>query len=204
MAFIENPRKAPRAPVRCEGRIALRAGGFFPSPTSDYGPRGCQIVSPQEVPAGMRVFVELKNDRIHGPVQLSGRVAWIAKAPPWRMGVAFDEGCFNAADIFFARIAAAYPEVDTLGQAPERIPDDAPLAPTPPPEFEPLLSEDEALLLSVLGAGLSAHELRKRLGDAFERVRHALFALLGRRYVAIGPPAPEAAAAWVRLFPPRS
>jgi len=204
MAFIENPRRAPRAPVRCEGRVALRAGGYFPSPTSDYGPRGCQVESPQAVPAGMRVFVELKNERVPGPVELSGRVAWIAKAPPWRMGVAFDEGSFGAADVFFALITAAYPGIDTTGQSPDRIPEDAPLAPVPPPEFSPALSEDEVLVLAALGPGLLAYQLRARLGDTFERARHAIFALLGRHYLAIGPPAPEAAAAWLRLLPPRS
>ncbi len=204
MAFIENPRRAPRAPVRCEGRVALRAGGYFPSPTSDYGPRGCQVVSPQAVPAGMRVFVELTNERAGGPVELSGRVAWIAKEPPWRMGVAFDEGSFRAADGFFARITAAYPGIDTSGQSPDRIPEDAPLAPAPPPDVDPLLSPDEALVLAALGPGLRADELRARLGATFERARHGIFALLGRRYLSIGPPAPDAAAGWARLLPPGS
>ena len=204
MAFIENPRRTPRAPVRCEGRVALRAGGFFPSPTGDYGPRGCQVIAPHAVPAGMRVFVELTNERIRGPVELSGRVAWIAKEPPWRMGVAFDEGSFSAADVFFARITAAYPGIDTYGQSPDRIPEDAPLAPAPPPDFEPVLSEDEVLVLATLGPGLRADELRARLGTAFDRARHAMFALLGRRYLEIGPPSPEAAAGWRRWLPPGS
>jgi hypothetical protein len=200
MAFIENPRRAPRAPVRCEGRIALREGGYFPSPTSDYGPRGCQVVSPQAVPAGQRVFVELRNERIEGPVQLSGRVAWIAKEPPWRMGVAFDLGSHPFADRFFERLAAAYPGIDTYGQAPERIPEDAALAPLPPPGFDPLLTDEEALVLETIGAGTSAAALRGKLGDGFEAARRGLFSLLGRRYVTVGPPAPDAAAAWRPLL----
>jgi hypothetical protein len=201
MSFIENPRRAPRVPVRCEGRIALRPGGYFPSPTSDYGPRGCQVIAPQELPPGMRVFVELKNERIDGPVELAGRIAWMAKSPPWRMGVAFDEGSLRAADRFFARIAAAYPGIDTYGQAPERIPADASLAPAKPPEVGPLLTADEALVLRTLGPGLPAAALRDRLGPAFDRSVHALFSLLGRRYVAIGDADPGAAAAWERLLP---
>jgi hypothetical protein len=202
MAFIENPRRAPRAAVRCEGRIALREGGYFPSRTSDYGPRGCQITSPQSVPTGQRVFVELRNERVNGPVELSGRVAWVAKEPPWRMGVAFDPGSFPFAHRFFDRLAAAYPGIATYGQAPDRIPEDARLAPLPPPEFDPILTDDEALVLLDLGAGLSADQLRRKLGPAFERAQNALFSLLGRRYVAVGPPAPGAAAAWARLLRP--
>jgi hypothetical protein len=200
MAFIENPRRSPRAPVRCEGRIALREGGYFPSPTSDCGPRGCQVVSPQAVAAGQRVFVELRNERVGGSVELSGRVAWIAKEPPWRLGVAFDPGSFPYADRFFARLAAAYPGIATYGRAPSRIPEDALLAPAPPPEFDPLLTDDEALVLAKLGAGLRADALRGRLGADFDRAQNALFSLLGRRYVMLGTPAPGAAAAWAMLL----
>jgi hypothetical protein len=200
MAFIENPRRAPRAPVRCEGRIALREGGYFPSPTSDYGPRGCQVVSPQAVPAGQRVFVELRNERVGGPVELSGRVAWIAKEAPWRMGVAFDEGSFPFADRFFERLAAAYPGIDTYGQSPDRIPEESALAPLPPPDAQPLLSDDEVRILAAVGAGMTAGELRVKLGAHFERGRHAIFSLLGRRYLQVGPPSPESAAAWMRLL----
>jgi hypothetical protein len=200
MSFIENPRRAPRLPVRCEGRIALRPGGFFPSPTGDYGPRGCQVVAPQELPPGTRVFVELRNERVQAPVELAGRVAWMAKSPPWRMGVAFDEGSFRAADSFFARISAAYPGIDTYGRAPDRIPTDAFLAPAMPPEVKPILAEAEALIVRTIGPGLGAGALQERLGAAFDRL--ALFALLGRRYVAIGAPDPAAASAWERLLPP--
>jgi hypothetical protein len=202
MTYIVNPRRAPRAPVRCEGRVALREGGYFPAPTSDYGPRGCQVIAPREVPAGQRLFVELRNERVGGPVQLSGRVAWVAKEPPWRMGVAFDPGSLPFADRFFERLAAAYPGIDTLGQAPDRIPAEAPLAPLPPPEFDPLLTEDEALVLATLGAGRTASALRARLAERFERAQNGLFSLLGRRYVGVGAPAPGAAAAWARILHP--
>ena len=200
-AFIENPRRSPRAPVRCEGRIALRAGGYFPSPTSDYGSRGCQVVAPQELPPGTRVFVELRNERIAAPVQLAGRVAWIAKQAPWRMGVAFDEASLPAAEGFFVRLAAAYPGIDTYGQAPDRIPDDAPVAPTAPPELEPLLSEDEALVLRALGPGLRVSALRAKLGSEFGRALHGVFSLLGRKYLRIGDPDRASAAAWARFLP---
>ncbi len=197
--FIENPRRAPRAPVRCEARIALKDGGYFASPTSDYGPRGCQVRAPAPLPPGSRVYMELVNDRVPGPVELAGRVAWTSKAPPWRMGVAFDVASVGAATGFFDRLAAAYPGIDTYGRAPDRIPSDAPLAPAPPPPFEPLLSDDEARLLAALGPGARADELRARLGPAWEGAGNALFALLGRRYLVLGDPDPAASAAWASL-----
>ena len=122
--FILNPRRAPRAPVRCDARIALKEGGYFSSPTSDYGPQGCQLRTPVPLAPGSRLFVELVNERLGRPVELAGRVAWTSKAPPWRMGVAFDTGSLGAASGFFEALAAAYPGIDTYGRAPDRIPED--------------------------------------------------------------------------------
>jgi hypothetical protein len=199
--YIDNPRQAPRVPVRCDARVAVRDGGFFASPTSDYGPRGCQVLAPARLAPGTRLFVELVNEKVEGAVELAGRVAWIAAAPPWRMGVAFDGGSFAAAAGFFERLAAAYPGVDAYGRAPDRIPADAPLAPASPPPFQPHLSGEEARVLAALGAGGSAAELRARLGPDWEATIYALFGLLGRRHVVLGPPDPAAAAAWRELRP---
>lgn len=199
--FILNPRRAPRAPVRCVARTALREGGFWESPTSDYGPNGCQMLAPLPLAPGMRLFLELANERVDGPVQLTGHVAWTAKAPPWRIGVAFDAGSTPAATAFFDRLAAAYPGLDGYGRAPDRIPETAPLAPAPPPpDAEPLLTDDEARVLRTLGPGLRADALRDRLGAEFERVANALFALLGRRYVVVGEPDSGADAGWAALL----
>jgi PilZ domain len=198
--FILNPRRAPRAPVRCDARIALKEGGFFSSPTSDYGPQGCQLRTPVPLAPGSRIFVELVNERLGRPVELAGRVAWASKAPPWRMGVSFDAGSLGAASGFFEALAAAYPGIDTYGRAPDRIPEDAPLAPAPPPDVVPLLTDDEANVLRAIGPGLRADALRAKLGPAFEHALNAVFALIGRRYLAIGEPDPAAAAGWARLL----
>lgn len=196
--FILNPRRNPRAAVRCEARIALKEGGFWASPTSDYGPRGCQVLAPVRLEPGSRIFVELVNERITAPVELAGHVAWTAREAPWRMGIAFDGGSAGAAGGFFEKLAAAYPGIDTYGNAPERVPTDASLAPIAPPPFAPQLTDEEARLLAALGAGLPADRLRERLGEDWGR-GYALFSLLGRRYVAIGAPDEAAAAAWAAL-----
>jgi hypothetical protein len=202
--FILNPRRAPRAPVRCDARLALKEGGFFASPTSDYGPKGCQLLAPAPLNPGSRIFVELVNERVARPVELAGRVAWIAKAPPWRMGVAFDAGSLPAATGFFDQLAAVYPGIDTYGRAPDRIPEDAPLAPASPPEVLPELTDEEAEVLRAIGAGLRADELRDRLGAGFEGSLNAVFALLGRRYLTMGPPDAATAAAWATLLSVRN
>jgi hypothetical protein len=196
--FIENPRRTPRVAVRCEARIAVRDGGFWASPTSDYGPRGCQVLAPVRLEPGSRLFLELANERIPAPAVLAGYVAWTARQAPWRTGIAFDGGSAAAAGGFFDQLTAAFPGIDTYGQAPGRIPADATLAPRPPPPLRPQLSEEEASLLAALGPGLRADALRAKLGYAWGR-GYALFSLLGRRYVAIGEPAPAAAAAWTEL-----
>lgn len=196
--FILNPRRAPRAPVRCEARVALKDGGFWSSPTTDFGPRGCRLIAPGPIGLGARVFVELENERVQGTVELAGSVAWGSPAAPWHTGLVFDAASLEPAGRFFDRLAAAYPGIDAYGRAPDRIPENAPLAPAPPPPFQPLLTEDEARLIQALGPGLRADVLKARFPD-FERSVHALFALFGRRYVVMGEPDPRAAAAWAAL-----
>ena len=200
MEFIENPRRAPRAPVRCEARVALREGGYWAGPTCDYGPKGCQVSAPLRLEPGSRLFLELVNERVPGPFQLSGRVAWSSKGPPWRSGIAFDEGSVPIADRFFERLAAAYPGLDTYGRAPDRIPADGTLAPLPPPAVEPLLTAGERDVLQAIGAGLTAEGLRERSGNTWKAAQNAAFSLLGRRYLTIGSPNPDAAKAWAPLL----
>jgi hypothetical protein len=198
--FIENPRRSPRAPVRCEARVALREGGYWAGPTSDYGPKGCQVSAPLRLDPGSRLFLELVNERVPGPFQLSGRVAWSSTAAPWRSGIAFDEGSVAIASRFFERLAAAYPGLDTYGRAPERIPADGSLAPLPPPAVDPLLTASERDVLRALGAGLSIPALQERFAAQWALAQNATFSLLGRRYVTMGAADPEAARLWAPLL----
>jgi hypothetical protein len=149
---------------------------------------------------GSRLFLELVNERVPGPFQLSGRVAWSSKGPPWRSGIAFDEGSVAIAGRFFERLAAAYPGLDTYGRAPDRIPAGGTLAPLPPPAVEPLLTASERDVLRAVGAGIAAEQLRERTGDRWLAAQNATFSLLGRRYLTIGSPDPTAAAAWGPLL----
>jgi hypothetical protein len=195
-AFIENPRRAPRAPVRCEARVALRDGGFWAGPIRDLGPRGCQLLTPVPLAPGSRLFVELANERVKGPFQLSGRIAWSSRTEPWRSGVAFDDPSGRTSTQLFEQLAEAYPGLDAHKRAPDRIPVDAPLAPAPPPAVHPELLAEEVTVLRAVGAGLTAAALREKLSPRWEASVNNMFALLGRGFLVIGPPDAAAAEAW--------
>lgn len=198
--FIENPRRSPRAPVRCEARVALREGGYWAGPTCDYGPKGCQVSAPLRLEPGSRLFLELVNERVPGPFQLSGRVAWSSTEAPWRSGIAFDDASVTLASRFFERLAAAYPGLDTYGRAPDRIPADCTLAPLPPPAVEPLLTAAERDVLRAVGQGKLVSELRTQFAGAWGEAQNGLFSLLGRKYLTVGASNGEAARAWGPLL----
>ncbi len=180
--------------------MALREGGYWAGPTCDYGPKGCQVSAPLRLEPGARLFLELVNERVPGPFQISGRVAWSSMEAPWRSGIAFDEASVALAARFFERLAAAYPGLDTYGRAPDRIPADCRLAPLPPPAVEPLLTVAERDVLRAVGAGTSVAELRAAVGEAWVEGQNALFSLLGRRYLALGGENVDAAKAWGPLL----
>jgi hypothetical protein len=198
--FIENPRRSPRAPVRCEARVALREGGYWAGPTCDYGPKGCQVSAPLRLEPGSRLFLELVNERVPGPFQVSGRVAWSSMDAPWRSGIAFDDASVVLAARFFERLAAAYPGLDTYGRAPDRIPADGTVVPLPPPAVEPLLTAAERDVLRAVGSGRPVTELRVQFDAAWREAQNALFSLLGRKYLAIGVRDEDAARAWAPLL----
>jgi hypothetical protein len=191
-----NPRRAPRVPVRCDARVVTPGGGFWGSPTHDFGAAGCQLHAPERLPTGLTVRVVLENERVAKPVEVMGTVVWAAREPPWAVGLAFTPASVVAARPFFDAILAAYPGLDHFAYCPERVPADAPVAPGPFPRVAPELHAEEAELLLAVGAGARLDELRTRLGKRFERLVGPMFAMLGRHLLVVGPPDPSAAAAW--------
>lgn len=201
--YIENPRRAPRAPVACDARVALRDGGFFAVPTRDYGPGGCQVPTPTPLKPGARLFVELAHANTPLPFRLTGRVAWAKSDPTPRAGIAFDDGSARPAAALYDRLTGADVPSAASARAPDRISVEDAIAPAPPPEAPPLLTPEEAAVLGAVGEGLSAGALRAKLGDGWEAAVNATFALLGRGLLLLGPPDPAAAAAWARRLPSR-
>lgn len=196
MEFLENPRHAPRAPVRCDARIALPRGGFWGSPTYDLGAAGCQIVAAEPLPLGTTLTLELKEDRVPGPVTVTGKVVWVSEKGPWHTGLAFTPESAAAARPFFQAILDAYPGLDGFSHSPSRLPLDAPIAPGPAPRVDPELAPEEAAVLAALGDGMTVFALRDKLGARFSQLVGPLFALVGRSQVVIGPPDRAAAAGW--------
>ena len=61
---IQNPRRVPRAPARCEARCLLPGGGFWASDTNDFGPKGCQLHAPGPFKKGDPVKLVLTSERL--------------------------------------------------------------------------------------------------------------------------------------------
>jgi hypothetical protein len=196
--YIENPRRAPRAPIRFDARLAVRDGGFFEAETSDYGPGGCQLPTPVPLPTGARVFVELSHAATPAPCCFSGRVAWTRTDPEPRAGIAFDDGSAPPASRLFDHLARADLVAGDFPRAPDRVPVDERLAPAAPTSPLPVLSPAELVVLAALGPGATAGELRATLAARWDATVNALFALIGRGLVVAGPPDAAAAAEWKR------
>jgi hypothetical protein len=190
-AFIENPRRAPRLPVRCDARIALRSGGFFISCTWDVSPGGCGVAAaPSRVAPGERVFFEVDHEGVR--YRFTGSVAWSSTEAPWRAGIAFDQASLATAAELFGRISEAHPEAS---RGVDRIPEDAVLARTPVPGTLPTLPRQAEILLAI-GSGVEARALRERLGTDWDRSVNAVFALLESGAIEASAPAstPQSAA----------
>ena len=185
--FVNNPRRAPRAVVGCEARVALKTGEFFKGPTVDYGPGGCQLVAPTPVPAKERVYVELRNTGVADSSLLSGQVAWAAGEQPYRLGVQFDAGSRDDAAAFYGQLAAAHPDLVDVEEIPDRLPIDARVAPWEREADAAVLPGEEELLLAI-GTGIRLRELRDKMGVKWDAAVNPLFALLARRLLRIEEP----------------
>jgi len=198
MEFLVNPRRAPRAPIRCDARVATPGGGYWGSPTHDLGFAGCQLVAAGRLAPGTDLEIELAVERVPRTVTVKGRVAWVSSHAPWHVGVVFLPESAEAARAFLAAVLAAYPGLEAYAHSPERIPADAELAPGPPPRLDPEIGRGEAAVLAAIGPGLRASALRDKLGTHYSDLAGPLFALIGRQQVVVGPPDEKAAAAWAR------
>lgn len=179
--FVNNPRRAPRAAIGCDARVALKDGSYFTGATVDYGPQGCQLVSPHALSPDERIFVELKSASVPEPCWFSGRIAWAHDAAPFRAGVHFDAGSCGDARGFFFKLADTHPDAIDTSRAPSQLPLDARVVPAHDRSDEPrALSPGEAEVMRAVGDGARIRELREELGGRWEPRLNALFSLLAR------------------------
>jgi hypothetical protein len=197
--YIENPRRAPRAPARCTVKVICSAG-VFEAETEDVGSHGCQIVTPRPVKKGEPVKLTLSNPRVPDALRLSGRVAWASPREPWRIGVAFDADMLPESGRWYERFVAAYPGLASIRRIPARIPVEAMVYLGPPPRFVVDFDRDAAAILRAVGSGASIGELMARLREDWPTKQRALFSLLAHQHVTLARGASVHPASWRRIL----
>lgn len=193
---LQNPRRVPRTPARCEARCLLPGGGFWAADTTDFGPRGCQLHAPGPFKKGDSVKLILTSERLPGELAATGTVAWASGRAPWRIGLAFDEPYLGATSRWFEQLLKAYPGLDTFHVAPQELELSATLRLGHPPRVKPELAADEVAVLRAVGGGLTVSALRDVLGHDWPAFEGLVFSLLGRRHLTLDAAAAGAPEAW--------
>src|SRR5512138_2360050 len=198
--FVLNPRRSPRAPVRCRAEISGADGARWSTETEDIGPRGCQIVAPHRRASGEQLLLVVQAEGLARTLRVGGKVAWVSGAEPWRLGVAFaDQDAAVAAD-WYEALLAKNPALAAYRGVPDRISADATIFLGPPPKLVMDFTPDEVQILRCIGSGVSVGEVRSRLKDIWERAQHALFSLIVRRHIVLARGAAVLPAAWKQIL----
>lgn len=193
--FILNPRKAPRAPVRCRADLTGTDGARWTSETEDVGPRGCQVVAPHRRPRGEQLLLLISTEGLSRSLRVGGRIAWVSAAEPWRLGIAFSEQDAAVAADWYDALVAKNPALSAYRGVPDRLSTEATLFLGPPPKLVDFTRE-EIQVLRCIGSGVSVGEVRSRLRDIWERAQHGLFSLLVRRHLVLARGASVLPVAW--------
>jgi hypothetical protein len=196
--FIVNPRRAPRAPAHCRVSVVC-AGGTFEAATEDFGPRGCQLVTPGPLAKGDGLELTIASERMPAPLRMQGVVAWASAQAPYRAGVAFDEALLSIATRWFEGLVAATPGLGTYQRVPDRIPFDASVYLGPPPRFLLDFTVEEAALLRAIGSGVRLDELQARMRAGWPEAQRALFSLMARHLVTLARGQAAHPQAWKRI-----
>lgn len=197
--FIQNPRRSPRAPVRCRANV-VSAQGSFEAATEDVGGHGCQLVSPRLVRKGEPIQLVLSHEVMSELLRVSGRVAWASERAPWRLGIAYDDAILGASQAWFDELLARVPDLGVFRRIPDRIPLDAVVYLGAPPKFLADFTPDEVAVLRSLGSGTSVAELRALLRDRWQEALRALFSLLAHHRVTLSRGASVHPDAWKKVL----
>jgi len=193
--FIDNPRRAPRVPVRLPVAVS-RDGESWQAVTEDFGPAGCLVVGTHALEPGSVLRLEVDGAPILRPLAVGARVAWVTGENRIRAGVEFEpapDGASSDPGDWFQRLLRARP---SLGAAAVRVPArlglDVPLYLLPPPQYIIDFSREELEVLRHLENGMTIERLLARIGSAPDTAR-MVFALLERKAftLAMGEACPE-------------
>jgi hypothetical protein len=196
--FVVNPRRAPRAPIRCSVRAEAQ-GTTWQAETEDVGPHGCQLVAPAPLARGLGLHLTISAPAVGAPLQLAAQVAWVSSHSPWRVGVAFEPPARPVATRWFEQLLAAHPGLASLRRVPDRLPVDAMVFLGAPPRFADFTAEELELLRHV-GNGASIKVLRHKLHDSWTVSERMLFALLSRGLLTVAGGAASKAGAWKQIM----
>jgi Tfp pilus assembly protein PilZ len=192
---IVNPRRLPRAQVRCDVEIRHRLTAWS-GETEDLSVGGCQIVTARVIDPGREVKLAIRSPAIPRTLLVSGRVAWTRPSSPARLGVAFTSG---APDAWFAAVLRA--GAVRVSAAPQRVPRMSLVHLGRAPEVVVDFTRDELDLLRRVGGGVTVDVLVRSYGeDLPDRARAAFFSLLARRSLVLDPGAAGSAEAWRRVL----
>ena len=185
---IQNPRRAPRAPLRFPVEVT-HGGRVRRVTTEDVGPGGC-LLAGGDLPDRGLVDLVIHGGGRREVLVVEGTVVW---ARDGRAGVAFAASASGARP-WFRRVMKAHPELAAaLARIPDRLPLDAPLFVLPPhPDLH--LTQDEVALMRTIEHGMRVGQLLARCAVPGGRAARSVFALLDKRVltIAIG----EAAEPW--------
>jgi hypothetical protein len=181
--FLENPRRTPRAQVRCRVRLAL-PWGPAETATEDIGARGCQVILPRAPEFGAVLGLALSAPGHAPSLRVEGRVAWVSPLAPWRVGIAYATESLALAARWMEELRRASPESFPPSRAPERVAVDATVYLGPVPRLVDF-GADELQLLRAVGPGARVGELRSGLGMGWQRGQRAFFALLAQGHLTL-------------------
>jgi len=107
-------RRAQRVVARCSATVAF-GGGRWEGETEDLGAGGCRFLSRLALRPGEPVSLRLSHQGVPFELEVVGTVAWTARRPPWRTGVAFVRGQEEAARRFLRAVVATAPRPASSG-----------------------------------------------------------------------------------------
>lgn len=175
---ILNPRRAPRARVRCDVELRHRQL-VWSGETEDVSAGGCQVVTPRVIDPGREIKLAIRCAAISRTLLASGRVRWVRARAPARLGIVFDPGTPRD---WFEALVRARPDAIPADRAPRSLPRDAMVRLGRAPEVVVDFAADELDLLRRIGGGVTLDVLARSFGERLpDRARAALFALLARR-----------------------